>query len=87
MKRTIKTHRGNGSASGKGFQCEATKAKGGGLNLNITCDRCGGAICKTGKYGMSCAKDCYAKENRQAYRELNKQLFQLTGIRNVMGKE
>ena len=75
---------GNGSASGKGIQVAATKTKGGGFNLNITCDRCGGELCETDKYGMRCKKDCYAKENRAAYKELNKMLFTLTGIKNVM---
>jgi len=38
----------------------------GGVDITITCDRCGGPIVGSDALGMHCAKRCYDKENKEA---------------------
>lgn len=49
----------------------------GGINANITCERCGGPIVDADKYGMRCKKDCFKKENRRADKEIKKLISRL----------
>jgi hypothetical protein len=46
----------------------------GGINVDLTCTKCGQPIIGSNKFGMHCKNDCFAKENREAAQKIN-QMF------------
>jgi hypothetical protein len=45
-----------------GVHVESFPAEGGGINLSLTCEKCGKPITHSDKYGMRCEDDCMLEE-------------------------
>lgn len=81
-----KVVRGKARCATQSVDVIAKPAKGGGLNLEITCETCGKPIVTSDKYGMYC-KDLHGrKEAIKAYRELNKMINQCLKDMNPKGR-
>lgn len=42
----------------------------GKININLTCEKCGGPIVNCDDLGFRCEKNCYLKENLEASKQL-----------------
>jgi hypothetical protein len=81
MKNRSKGVRGKARCATHSVDVVAKPAKGGGINIEITCETCDKPIVTSDKYGMYC-KDLHGrKEAIKAYREINEMIKQSLKIK------